>query len=224
MGAAGLGLSLGLSSVASRAASLPPTESATGLVVSAQHLAAAAGVEMLRQGGNAVDAAVAVGYAEAVVNPCCGNIGGGGFMTAHLADGRDIFLDFRETAPAAATRDMYLDPAGNPVHGASLFGWKAVGVPGSVLGLDTALAKYGTMPRAAVMAPAIRLARDGYVLETADTEVFDHQVAMLRKDAAAARIFLQPRRFRPEGWRPPDAAATGRHPAGHCRAWAGRIL
>src|SRR4051794_13279273 len=98
------------------AATLPPTESAAGLVVSAQHLATEAGVEILRQGGNAVDAAVAVGYAEAVVTPCCGNIGGGGFMIAHLSDGRDIFLNFRETAPAAATRDMYLDPAGQPVH------------------------------------------------------------------------------------------------------------
>src|ERR1700677_1252665 len=91
-----------------QAATLPPTESTTGLVVSAQHLAAEAGVEILRQGGNAIDAAVAVGYAEAVVNPCCGNIGGGGFLTAHLSDGRDIFINFRENAPAAAGRDMYL--------------------------------------------------------------------------------------------------------------------
>src|ERR1700755_1728399 len=104
----------------SRAASLPPIESTTGLVVSAQHLAADAGVAVMRQGGNAIDAAVAVGYAEAVVNPCCGNIGGGGFMTAHLADGRDIFLNFRETAPAAASRDMYLDGAGQVVKGARL--------------------------------------------------------------------------------------------------------
>ena len=112
------------------AASLPATESGSGMVVSAQRLAAEAGVAILRQGGNAIDAAVAVGYAEAVVNPCCGNIGGGGFLTAHLADGRAVFLNFRETAPAAATREMYLDASGNPVRGASLFGWKAVAVPG----------------------------------------------------------------------------------------------
>ena len=87
------------------------------MVVSAQRLASEAGVAILQQGGNAVDAAVAVGYAEAVVNPCCGNIGGGGFMVAHLADGRNVFLNFRETAPAAATRDMYLDAAGNVVPG-----------------------------------------------------------------------------------------------------------
>ena len=171
-------------------ASLPATESTTGLVVSAQHLAAEAGVEMLRRGGNAIDAAVAVGYAEAVVNPCCGNIGGGGFLTAHLADGRDIFINFRETAPAAASRDMYLDSAGKPVKGASLYGWKAAAVPGSVLGLDTALIKYGTMSRAAVMAPAIRLAREGFVLDPADADILAHGSSLLRRDAVAARIFL----------------------------------
>ena len=146
------GLMICLLCFGAHAASLPPTRSTTGLVVSAQHLAAEAGTEILRQGGNAIDAAVAVGYAEAVVNPCCGNIGGGGFLTAHLANGRDVFINFRETAPAAASRDMYLDAAGQPVHGASLVGWKAVAVPGTVLGLDTALVQYGTMPRTTVMA------------------------------------------------------------------------
>jgi gamma-glutamyltranspeptidase/glutathione hydrolase len=175
-----------------QAATLPPTESTTGLVVSAQHLAAEAGVEMLRQGGNAIDAAVAVGYAEAVVNPCCGNIGGGGFLTAHLADGHDVFLNFRETAPAAASRDMYLDAAGHPVRGASLYGWKAAGVPGTVAGLETALVKYGTMTRAAVMAPAIRLAREGFVLTTADADIIAHGAALLRRNPATAAIFLRP--------------------------------
>src|ERR1700749_3844791 len=127
-----------------------------GMVVSAHHLASEAGVAILQQGGNAIDAAVAVGYVEAVVNPCCGNIGGGGFMVAHLADGRDVFLNFRETAPAAATPGMYLDAAGNIVPGASLHGWRSVAVPGTVLGLDTALTQYGTLPRLVVMAPAIR--------------------------------------------------------------------
>ena len=174
------------------AASLPPTESTSGMVVSAQRLAAEAGVEILRQGGNAIDAAVAVGYAEAVVNPCCGNIGGGGFLTAHLAGGSDIFLDFRETAPAAASRDMYLDSAGQPAAGASLFGWKAVAVPGSVLGLDTALVKYGTLPRTTVMASAVRLARDGFVLTTADADILARGAPLLRQDPAAAHIFLRP--------------------------------
>jgi gamma-glutamyltranspeptidase/glutathione hydrolase len=174
------------------AASLPPVESTSGLVVSAQHLAAEAGVGILRRGGNAIDAAVAVGYAEAVVNPCCGNIGGGGFLTAHLADGRDIFINFRETAPAASGRDMYLDAAGQPIRGASLFGWKAVAVPGTVLGLDTALAKYGTMPRGVVMEAAIRLARDGFVLSTADADIVAHGAALLAHNPVAARIFLHP--------------------------------
>jgi gamma-glutamyltranspeptidase/glutathione hydrolase len=174
------------------AASPAPTESTTGLVVSAQRLAAQAGVEILRQGGNAIDAAVAVGYAEAVVNPCCGNIGGGGFLTAHLDDGRDIFLNFRETAPEAATRDMYLDPNGQPTPGASLHGWKAVAVPGTVLGLDTALMKYGTMPRATVMKAAIDLARDGFVLTTADADILARGAPLLRQNPTAARIFLRP--------------------------------
>ncbi len=174
------------------AASRPAVESANGMVVSAQHLATEAGVEILRAGGNAVDAAVAVGYALAVVNPCCGNIGGGGFMTLRLADGRTTFLDFRETAPAAATRDMYLDAEGNVIRGASLVGWRAAGVPGSVAGLDAALTQYGTLPRAQVMAPAIRLARDGFVLVRGDTDILEAAIARLRRDPEAARIFLRP--------------------------------
>nr|WP_294517262.1 gamma-glutamyltransferase [uncultured Rhodopila sp.] len=185
-------LAIGPAPLPARAASLPPTESTTGLVVSAQRLAAEAGVDILRQGGNAIDAAVAVGYAEAVVNPCCGNIGGGGFLTAHLAGGRDTVVNFRETAPAAASRDMYLGPDGQPVHGASLFGWKAVAVPGTVLGLDTALARYGTLPRATVMAPAIRLARDGFVLTAADAAVLHFGAPLLRRNPDAAAIFLHP--------------------------------
>ena len=174
-----------------QAASLPPTEAAIGLVVSAQHLAAEAGTDILRQGGNAIDAAVAVGYAEAVVNPCCGNIGGGGFLTAHLPGGRDVFLNFREMAPAAASRDMFLDQAGQVVRGASIHGWKSVAVPGTVLGLDTALVKYGSLPRAAVMAPAIRLAREGFVLSAADADILDRGAGLLQRDQAAARIFLR---------------------------------
>lgn len=196
---------------AAQAASLPPTASTTGLVVSDQRLAAEAGVDILRQGGNAIDAAVAVGYAEAVVNPCCGNIGGGGFLTAHLPDGRDIFLNFRETAPAAATREMYLDQAGQPVPGASLHGWKAVAVPGSVLGLDTALLKYGTMPRQAVMAQAIRLARQGFVLTAADAAIMARGAPLLRQDPEAARIFLRSDQTPPQAGdrlRQPELALT----------------
>ena len=162
------------------------------MVVSAQRLAAEAGIAMLKQGGNAIDAAVAEGYAEAVTNPCCGNIGGGGFMVAHLADGRNFFINFREMAPSAATADMYLDAAGHPIRDASLHGWKAVAVPGTVAGLDAALAKYGTLPRETVMAPAISLALDGFVLTRGDADLIARGAAILRRDPAAARIFLHP--------------------------------
>src|SRR3546814_10721307 len=141
------------------------------MLVTARHLASEVGVDILRQGGNAVDAAVGVGYALAVVDPCCGNIGGGGCMTLHLADGRNVFINFRERAPLAATRDMYLDDKGKVVPGRSTNGYLAVGVPGTVMGLDTALRQYGTMTRKQVMDPAIRLARDGFVLERGDIDI-----------------------------------------------------
>ncbi len=177
---------------AARAASLPAAEAGNFMVVSAQRLATEAGVAMLAQGGNAIDAAVAVGYAEAVTNPCCGNIGGGGFLTARLADGRAVFLNFRETAPAAANATMYLDAGGQPIAGASQIGWRAVGVPGSVLGLDTALRKYGTLPRATVMAPAIRLAREGFTLTRGDVDIVARVAPLLRRQANVAAIFLRP--------------------------------
>ena len=181
-----------LVSVGARAASLPAVEAAHGMVVSSQRLAAEAGASILRLGGNAVDAAVAVGYAEAVTNPCCGNIGGGGFLTLRLADGREAFVNFRETAPSAASADMYLAADGAVVPRASLDGWKAVAVPGSVAGLDAALTRYGTLPRAVVMAPAIRLAREGFVLTRGDTDILSRAAPRLRRDPGVARIFLRP--------------------------------
>lgn len=129
------------------------------MVVTEQRLASAVGLDVLRRGGNAIDAAVAVGYALEVVDPCCGNIGGGGFMLIRTRDGRERFIDFRETAPLRATRDMYLDARRNVEPSKSRRGWLAVGVPGTVLGLETARREYGTMSRAALIAPAIRLAR-----------------------------------------------------------------
>ncbi|WP_047678364.1 MULTISPECIES: gamma-glutamyltransferase [Xenorhabdus] len=166
-------------------------EAKQGMVVSAQHLASQVGIDILKMGGNAIDAAVAVGYAEAVVNPCCGNIGGGGFMTIHLADGTDTFINFRETAPAAASANMYLDKEGNVIKGASLYGYKAIGVPGTVMGLDTALQKYGTLTREQVMAPAIKLAREGYILTRGDTDIMDTTVKRFAQDPETARIFLR---------------------------------
>ncbi|MEM7925329.1 gamma-glutamyltransferase [Morganella morganii] len=174
------------------AASEPAAEARNGMVVSSQHLASQAGADILKAGGNAVGAAVAVGYAQAVVNPCCGNIGGGGFMTLHLADGKNIFINFRETAPASASADMYLDKDGNLIKDASLYGYLAAGVPGTVKGLDYALEKYGTMKREQVMAPAIKLARDGFILTRADTDVLDTTTARFKQDPEAARIFLKP--------------------------------
>ncbi len=174
------------------AASEPAAEARNGMVVSSQHLASQAGADILKAGGNAVDAAVAVGYAQAVVNPCCGNIGGGGFMTLHLADGKNIFINFRETAPASASADMYLDKDGNLIKDASLYGYLAAGVPGTVKGLDYALEKYGTMKREQVMAPAIKLARVGFILTRADTDVLDTTTARFKQDPEAARIFLKP--------------------------------
>jgi gamma-glutamyltranspeptidase / glutathione hydrolase len=177
---------------AAQAAAPMATESDQFMVVSAQHLAAEAGAEILRSGGNAIDAAVAMGYAEAVTNPCCGNIGGGGFLVAHLADRRDVFINFRETAPAGASPDMYLDANKAIVPGASLHGWRAAGVPGTVLGLDTALARYGTLPRSKVMAAAVRLARDGFVLTRGDTDILARAAPHLRQNATSAKIFLRP--------------------------------
>jgi gamma-glutamyltranspeptidase/glutathione hydrolase len=168
-----------------------------GMIVSAQRLASESGLAILKAGGNAVDAAVAVGYALAVVDPCCGNIGGGGFMLIHTAgaaahEGNDTFINFRETAPAAATPGMYLDAAGNPIPDASREGYRAVAVPGTVRGLDFALARYGRLKRELVMAPAIALARDGFVLGPPDAEIIAHDAKRLAADPEAARIFLHP--------------------------------
>ncbi len=160
------------------------------MVVSEQHDASAAGLEMLRRGGNAIDAAVAIGYALAVVDPCCGNLGGGGFMTVHLADGRNLFLDFRETAPRRATRTMFLDAQGQVVAGRSTRSWLAVGVPGTVRGLNAALARLGTLPRAEVMQPAIALARDGWRLQPGDVAMLHEGRALLAANPDAAAIFL----------------------------------
>ncbi|MBW8769144.1 MAG: gamma-glutamyltransferase, partial [Gemmatimonadetes bacterium] len=136
------------------------------VVVSDAPIASRVGSEIMRRGGNAVDAAVATEFALAVVYPEAGNIGGGGFMVIHLADGRNAAIDFREVAPLAATRDMYVGPDGK-VTDQSLIGPIASGVPGSVAGLTAVQARYGTMPLSAVMRPAIRLAERGFVVDSA---------------------------------------------------------
>jgi len=173
------------------AESQPPVAAEHGMVVTAQHLATHVGVDILKAGGNAVDAAVAVGYALAVVYPAAGNLGGGGFMTLQLADGRKTFLDFREKAPLAASSDMFLDKQGNVIKGASTESMLAVGVPGTVAGLELARAEYGTMKRAKLIAPAIKLAKDGFVLEQGDIDLLTTATEKFANDPASAEIFLK---------------------------------
>ncbi|MBS0343079.1 MAG: gamma-glutamyltransferase [Proteobacteria bacterium] len=175
---------------AAQAASMAPVAAENGMVVSAQHLASQVGVDVLKHGGNAVDAAVAVGYALAVVYPAAGNLGGGGFMTIQLADGRKTFLDFREKAPLAATANMYLDKDGNVIKGASTKGHLAVGVPGSVSGMEYAREKYGTMKRAQLIAPSVQLAEKGFVLEQGDIDLLLTATKDFGEDPASAAIFL----------------------------------
>ncbi len=172
------------------AAASTALESSGDMVVTAQHSASEVGAAILAQGGNAIDAAVAIGYALAVTHPCCGNIGGGGFMIIHFANGKNTFINFREKAPLAARADMYLDDKGNPIAAKSRDGFLAAGVPGTVLGLESALQKYGTMPRTTVLAPAIQLAQQGFILTPGDVEVLADATAAFRTQPNVAAIFL----------------------------------
>lgn len=181
---------LALAAGASQAASQAPVAAEHGMVVSAQHLASKVGVDVLQRGGNAVDAAVAVGYALAVVYPAAGNLGGGGFMTVQLADGRKTFLDFREKAPLAATANMYLDKDGNVIKGLSTNGHLAVGVPGTVSGMEYAREKYGTMKRADLIAPSIQLAEKGFALDQGDIDMLWTSTVDFQKDPVSGAIFL----------------------------------
>ncbi len=193
----------------------PAITAAHGMIASNSALASAAGVEILRRGGNAVDAAVATGFALAVTYPVAGNIGGGGFMVIHFADGRDAALDYRETAPAGATRTMYLDAAGQPTEN-SRVGPLAAGVPGSVAGLTTALARYGRLPLATVIAPALRLAERGFVVDTP-------LMRSVRSDSAKLARYAADSPFLPGGQpvaagsvvRQPELARTLRRIAAH---------
>ncbi len=139
-----------------------PVIGKNGMVVTTNEIASKVGIEVLKRGGNAVDAAVAVGYALAVVNPSAGNIGGGGFMVIRLSDGRATTIDFREKAPGKSSTNMYLDEDGNVIRGLSTLGYLAAGVPGTVAGLSMALSGYGTMPLKELIKPAIELAEKGF--------------------------------------------------------------
>jgi gamma-glutamyltranspeptidase / glutathione hydrolase len=185
-----LGLLLGLLATGARAAAPAPLGAEHAMVVSAHRFASEAGVQVLKGGGNAVDAAVAVAYALAVTFPEAGNLGGGGFMLIRMHDGRQTFIDFRETAPQAASATMYQDALGNVIPELSTRGFEAAAIPGTVAGLELALGKYGTRPRAALMAAAIRLARDGFVLDQGDADMLAEGAGDFAKDPASAAIFL----------------------------------
>lgn len=159
-----------------------------GIVVSEQRIASDIGASILKEGGNAIDAAVAVGYALAVVDPCCGNIGGGGFMNIHLADGRNIILNFREKAPLLANKNMF-SKLDTPVDG-SIKGYLSVATPGTVLGLDTALQKYGTFSRKKVMAPAIQLAEKGFIITPYEAARYQKYAKDFAKEPNVSSIFL----------------------------------
>ena len=182
-------LTLVLAPVA-QAASPTPIGAEHGMVVSAHRLASKAGIDVLKSGGNAVDAAVAVAYALAVTFPEAGNLGGGGFMTVRFHDGRTAFIDFREAAPGAATATMYLDANGNPVAQRSRRGYLAAGIPGTVSGLELARTRFGTQSRAVLMASATHLARDGFVLDQGDADMLGQAADEFRKDSPTAAIFL----------------------------------
>ncbi|MGB9416893.1 MAG: gamma-glutamyltransferase [Acidobacteriaceae bacterium] len=198
-----------------------PVTADHAMVVSVHHDATDAGLAILKQGGNAVDAAVATGFALAVVHPVAGNLGGGGFMLVHLAkphEGkRDLFIDYREEAPDAASPDMYLDAEHHVIPGASTLGYKSIGVPGSVAGLAYAEKKYGTLGLKAVIAPAIKLAEDGFILSDEEAkELHDpdlakfpesHRIFQTRSNnglAAPTGAYYQPG----DTFRQPDLAAT----------------
>ncbi|NDQ57177.1 MAG: gamma-glutamyltransferase [Acidipila sp.] len=160
------------------------------MVVTDERRACEVGIEILKRGGNAVDAAVAVGFALAVVLPEAGNIGGGGFMLVRMADGREAFLDYRETAPGAARRDMYLRSDGSLDAEAATLGARAVAVPGTVAGMEMALSKFGTMKLAQAMAPAIRLAAEGFPVSEKLARTLGAGRARLGQFPISKRIFL----------------------------------
>ena len=191
-----------------RADGLRPVHAKKAIVVSVHEEASQAGAEIMQRGGNAVDAAVATGFALAVVHPAAGNIGGGGFMLLRKANGETHFLDFREKAPKAASRDMYLDAHGNVIPNASLIGYKAVGVPGSVAGLVYAEQHWGKLNLRTVMEPAIHLASEGVRL------TYDESQSLHNKELGdfpeSKRIFQRDGKFYEAGesFRQPELART----------------
>lgn len=186
-----------------------PVYARKGMVVAQEPLAADVGVAVLKSGGNAVDAAVAVGFALAVTYPYAGNLGGGGFMLIRMADGRTTFIDFREKAPRKATHDMYLDASGNATKD-SVLGWRAPGVPGTVRGLELALKKYGTKPWAELLQPAVHLASSGFPISYPQMRSFKASADGLSQFPESKRIFLKDGAFYDwnENFQQPELART----------------
>jgi len=184
------------------AASRLPVRAEHGMVVSASAIASGIGVDVLEAGGNAVDAAVAVGFALAVTFPSAGNLGGGGFMVIYLADeDRATSIDYRETAPLAASRDMYLDREGEVLEGASTDGHRSIAAPGTVAGLLMVLEKYGTFSRREVLAPAINLAREGFLVDDYLAASLERSRERLASHPESARRFLTGGHGHPSGER-----------------------
>lgn len=193
-----------------KSASPDPVRAKNGMVVSANPLATKVGRFILQRGGNAVDAAVGVGFALAVTYPVAGNIGGGGFMVIHTKDGKDITVDYREKAPAKAYRDMYLDSAGNYIGDLSTEGILSSGVPGSVAGLIYALEKYGTMDLSEVIQPAINLAEDGFPLDYYTANSFNAYLNSFGRYTSSMKVFSKNGEAYKEGdiFKQPDLAET----------------
>jgi len=192
------------------AATRPAERARHAMVAGPEPLAVAEGLAVLREGGNAIDAAVTISFALAVTQPEAGNIGGGGYMLIRTADGAANVVDYREVAPAAATADMYLDERGVPRPGESLDTYKAVAVPGSVAGLAMALERYGTIPLPRALEPAIRLARGGFVVDRRLAEALESSSRRLARYPATRAVFFDGARPLREGARlvQPDLAAT----------------
>src|SRR5690348_14744826 len=167
-----------------------PVRARRGMVVTREKHATEVGLNVLKSGGNAVDAAVAVGFALAVTHPSAGNIGGGGFMLVRMADGRTTFIDFRERAPQSASHDMYLDASGNPTQD-SIIGYRASGVPGTVRGMEYASKKFGKKPWAELVRPAAELASKGFPLSYSQAASLKSAAPNLSKFAESNRIFLR---------------------------------
>ena len=207
--AAVLTLSLVATTLHAQQPNVTPVRTPHAMVVTVEHNASDAGVEILKKGGNAVDAAVAVHFALAVTYPFAGNLGGGGFMLIRDKHGKAHFLDYREKAPAAASRDMYLDAQGNIVPGASITGYKSSGVPGSVAGMVYAQSHYGKLTLAEDMAPAIRLATEGFALMAPEATMIE-QTKKLSQYPASKHIYHRDGSFYKEGeiFKQPELAAT----------------